>query len=171
MGCCLAERCCKAARGREAVINNNKAAVTGVRKSCAPSTPTIPHPVPSSYIPPSATQTTDTMPRNATMPASSDSADRPGRSRNAKAQARHRAKRKAYIDKVRLNVSFNLGRGPAVSSMILALSDRNLSSISPLFYAAREHRTRTSSHHWPYPRPDHQLPDREGVYRPACEGN
>jgi hypothetical protein len=34
------------------------------------------------------------------MAQSTTSADRPERSRNAKAQARHRAKRKAYIEQV-----------------------------------------------------------------------
>jgi hypothetical protein len=34
------------------------------------------------------------------MAQSTSSADRPERSRNAKAQARHRAKRKAYIEQV-----------------------------------------------------------------------
>ena len=40
------------------------------------------------------------MAQSATNSQSGSSADRPERSRNAKAQARHRAKRKAYIEQV-----------------------------------------------------------------------
>lgn len=40
------------------------------------------------------------MAQAATNTQSATSADRPERSRNAKAQARHRAKRKAYIEQV-----------------------------------------------------------------------
>ena len=49
------------------------------------------------------------------MAQSTSAADRPERSRNAKAQARHRAKRKAYIEQVSHLVTY-----PQLSLMLTA---------------------------------------------------
>ncbi|KAI0705440.1 hypothetical protein C8Q76DRAFT_750933 [Earliella scabrosa] len=63
-------------------------------------------------------------------PASHQSADRPERSRNAKAQARHRAKRKAYIEQLEQTVT--------KLQSVLALSPDQVAAIPPPLMRIRE---------------------------------
>ncbi|KAH9846072.1 hypothetical protein C2E23DRAFT_693061, partial [Lenzites betulinus] len=58
------------------------------------------------------------------------SADRPERSRNAKAQARHRAKRKAYIEQLEQTVT--------KLQSVLALSPDQVAAIPPPLVRIRE---------------------------------
>jgi len=111
-------------------------------------------PLPS--LQPTAAHSTDNLSSSSSNMAHSN--DKPERSRNAKAQARHRAKRKAYIEQLEQTVT--------KLQSVLALSPEQVGAIPPPVLRMRELETENLGLRRENQMLRHQLEEKNAVLRP-----